>query len=59
MSMNNKENKPFVFPVEIPPKQQKLDKGAIVDVVEAECCRKTEPSDGGGFYPKDEPKKDI
>lgn len=30
------ENKPYEFPQEMPPKDQKLDKGVIVDVVENE-----------------------
>ena len=42
--MNN-ENKPFEFPQEMPQKDQKLDKGVIIDVVEHEITpRKEEQS---------------
>lgn len=34
--MNNDNNKPYEFPTEMPQKDQKLDKGVIIDVVENE-----------------------
>ena len=41
----NKDNKPYEFPHEFPEKDQKYDKGVIVDVVENEIkVRNTEQS---------------
>lgn len=41
----DKENKPYEFPQECPSRDQKLDKGVIIDVVEHEITpRKAEQS---------------
>ena len=57
--MSDKEM-PFEFPIEVPPKEQKANKWAIVDVVEAECYPEGANSKPeNGFYPKNNPKNDL
>lgn len=41
----NKDNKPYEFPAEMPEREQKLDKGVIIDVVENEIKVKNSEKD--------------
>lgn len=38
--MDQKDKRPFEFPIAVPPKQNKTDESIISDVVKAECFPK-------------------
>ena len=60
IAMSEKENRPFEFPIEIPPKEQKANKWSIVDVVEAECYpEEADSKSKNGFYPTNDPENMI